>query len=149
MYHLIKIFALITQKWPIHVFCTWYIFNLCEDNSNFIHPIHRSFYEYTTMHGWLLIRTRYTRYTRREIQFSTENTKSRIRYTWYNRPGTNHPHHLGTDVTFFLLRPQHLTQTLLLINMWFITSYHKDESFGRAQAPVSYTHLTLPTIYSV
>ena len=38
-------------------------------------------------------------------------------YTWYQRPGTNHPHHLGTDVTFFLPRPQHLTKSLLLFNI--------------------------------
>ena len=38
-----------------------------------------------------------------------------IRCTRYQRPGTtNHPHHLGADVTFCLPRPQHLTQTLLI-----------------------------------
>ena len=32
-----------------------------------------------------------------------------IRCTRYQRPGTtNHPHHLGADVTFCLPRPQHL-----------------------------------------
>ena len=42
---------------------------------------------------------------------------SRIRCTRYQRPGTtNHPHHLGTDVTFFLPR-SHLKKTL--INTWY------------------------------
>ena len=51
-------------------------------------------------------------------KLSTDKTKiSRIRYTWYQRSGTtNHPHHLGTDVTFSLPRPQHLTKTSLFVN---------------------------------
>ena len=61
---------------------------------------------------WLLIRTRYVR---RETRLIYRKTKiSRIRYTRYLRPGTtNHPHHLGTDVTFFFPRPQHLKKTLI------------------------------------
>ena len=52
-----------------------------------------------------------TGYVFREIQiiYRKKAKRSRIRYTRYQRPGTtNHPHHLGTDVTFFLPRPQDL-----------------------------------------
>ena len=49
---------------------------------------------------WLLIRISHARI---EIQVSTEKTKKSIIRYIYQRPGTtNHPHHLGTDVAFFL-----------------------------------------------
>ena len=56
---------------------------------------------------WLLIRTRYAR-RETHILYRQKTKISRIRYTRYQRPGTtNHPHHLGTDVTVF--RPHHNT----------------------------------------
>ena len=42
-----------------------------------------------------------------------------MRYTRYQRPGTtNHPHPLGTDVTLFLPRPQHVKKTFLITKIY-------------------------------
>ena len=61
--------------------------------------------------------------TRREREEKGEDNKwdgkKKKRYTRCQRPGTtDHPHHLGTDVTVFLSRPQQLTKTFSLINIY-------------------------------
>ena len=65
---------------------------------------------------WLLIHTRYV-LVRGDTNYLQKNIYvTRIRYTRYRRPGTTyHPHYLGTGLTFFLQRPQHLKKT------WFST----------------------------
>ena len=58
---------------------------------------------------------------------------SRTRYTrsWYQRPGTtNHPHHLGTNVMFFLPRPHRITKTSLWINIIHPLPLHFDYYFA-------------------
>ena len=92
-------------------------------NSNISQPIHIVVCVYTlstiqsadhfmNIQLWLLIRTRYVR--TEILQLSTEKTKiSRIRYNLVPTTANNHPHHLGTDVTFSLPRPQHLKKTLI------------------------------------
>ena len=71
----------------------------------------QSMYEYSTMVGyWYVPGTHVDYWDTKHVQKIKKI--SRIKYTRNHRPGTNHPHFVGTDAAYFLPRPMHLTEVL-------------------------------------
>ena len=109
-------------KWQIHIFCVHiqfmcvYLINVKTTPTTTSSTIQSADHS-MSIQPWLVADTYQVRTQRDTNSLRKEIKMSRIRYTWYQRPGTtNHPYHLGTDATFFLPRTQPLTKNLLLIH---------------------------------
>ena len=83
------------------------------------------------------------------VQPRTENT-NRSAPTPKQPSPVQHPAPLSSWGTYFFLLTMILTITVAwLVGPRLVEEYHYAAAVGKARGAVSYTHLTLPTIYSV